>query len=771
MAKGIKSDLQAFIATFLNDVEIKFSMPGRVRFKLNFAGDDVLYDYLRREIHRVFGARLKSYSAFSRTVLVTYDLDLVKLEAIISALFKGIESYFISHSQCIVGEAHLHKHSKSSSGNSICGDSCSSEPLISPMQIRKELGKLCQVGAIAGYLIIKRVIRGKNAISPPFLFMSMLITVIAGRTILKNGFNTLRKGQRPNDDTLVSLAVISALILRDGLTSLSIMWLINVGRFLERVTLLRAQSAIKDLLDITPKEANLILGERVQSVPVGEVTKGQFVRVFASFSVPLDGKITRGCGAFQESALTGESLPIEKTIGDFVYAGTIVLSGEVDVEVVNVESETAVAKMIASVEQMRNKRGKIELYGEKFVSKFIPISIGTSVLIFLITKDWQRAIASLVIACPCAVGLATPAAVAAGITEAAKKGILIKGGTHLEAASNVSAVVFDKTGTLTSGSPSVSQVYFSPDILSQLDETELWSIVGGCEKYSTHPLAKALMTEASKRTSFLKEPSNYQNLPGRGIVAEVNTDSIALGNLKMLQELEINVPSDIASILDGSRFALLTTVFVVVNKDVVGIIGVEDKVRPEALRTIQQLRGLGISKIVLASGDKKRVVEALAEKLGITEFVAEALPQDKCDLITDLRKEHRVLMVGDGVNDAQALAAADISMAQGSGRCDLAIETADITLAQDNLYLVPQTIEISRKTYKTIEQNFMASVGVNVVGLLIGASGVLSPFSAALVHNLSTIAVIANSLRLKMRISHMKEETSNLSNLGEKNGG
>jgi len=530
--------------------------------------------------------------------------------------------------------------------------------------------------------------------------------------------------------------------MKESLTGLSVVWLINLGRLFETMTINRSRAAIKDLLDLTPDDAWLVSSDKKSGgIPdkalVDKIQKGDIIRVFSSERVPLDGKIIKGRAAVQESYLTGEPIAKEKRESDFIYAGSMIESGEIDILVENLATETVMAKMIHSVESMRENKAPIEKFGTKFASKFVPISLATSGAVYLFTKDWQRAITSLVIACPCAAGLATPTAVSASIGKAAKKGILIKGGVHLETAAKIDTAVFDKTGTLTTGAPTV---------VDQISEgtkkqaKDILQLAASAEQHTTHPLGRVIINLAKDNKVKLLEAEDYELFPGLGIEAKIKKKTVLCGNLKLLKKKKIIISDFFAEEIKKIKKSVQSAVFVAVEGELSLIYLLEDEIKPEAKAMLDKLKEMGITNIHLVSGDRLPVVKEVAKELEIENYEAEVLPNKKHEYVKRLQAAgYKVVMVGDGVNDAQALVGADLSLAMASSRCDLAIEAADVTLAREDLFLIPESIEISKKTLKTIKTNFIASIGINGVGLLMGAGGKLNLFTAAIVHNLRQV--------------------------------
>lgn len=740
-------------------------MPGRVRFHLGFKGDEILADSIRRELQKIETAHLDSYSVRTRNALVTYDPTKIDDHKVAVALLRGVREFARVHGECDL-EHHFHErsrakeatHSHDHEGHDHEGEEdCDHDhsALATDAGIRKELFKLAATGGLLGYFVYRKIKGRPLAFAGnPLLDVASLVTIASGYAIFRGGVDAVQKSRKPTDDTLISIAVVATLLMGESLTGLSVVWLINLGRLLEAITLKRSRTAIKELMDVAPKEAWIVTGSgNPKKVTVEELKKGQTIRVFTSEKIPLDGKVVRGRAAVREAFITGESIPKEKSQGETVYAGSILESGEIDVEVTSLVHETVVARMIDAIENVRDNKAPIEKIGTRFASQFIPISLAVSGSTLLLTGDIRRAITMLVIACPCAAGLATPTAVSASIGQAARRGILIKGGTHIESAAHVDVVIFDKTGTLTEGLAKVQQFIPTTEGV-QFGIDHCLQIAASAEQYTTHPLGISIVREAKERQLSFFIVKTHKVHPGLGIFALVEGKKIHIGNRKLMSSIDLMIPVSVEKQASEHFIAGESLVHLAVDGVFLGTFVIQDTIRKEAHEMLTKLKALGIKRVLLATGDQKISANLIARKLGISEVHSELLPEQKLELVQRLKRQGwKVAMVGDGVNDAQALAEADLSIAMGGGRCDIAIEAADVTLARNDLMLVADTLEISQQTLKTIYQNFVASVGINAGGIVIGAMGRLSPFSAAIVHNASTIAVVLNSLRLGRQVA------------------
>jgi cation-transporting P-type ATPase C len=440
-------------------------------------------------------------------------------------------------------------------------------------------------------------------------------------------------------------------------------------------------------------------------------------------------------------------MPVMKNAGDQVYAGTVLLAGRISVHVERVGAETAVGRLIERVERAQESRAPIQTIGEQFSRRFVPASFTLAAVVLLATGDIRRALTMLLVACPCASGLATPTAVSAAIGNGARRGILIKGGRPLEIAAHVDAVVFDKTGTLTMGTPTVARV-IAVDHDTYTPEQVL-SIAANAELHSEHPLGLAVVGHARDRELVVAVHDECRIFVGRGVHADWEGDRILVGSASLLAEFEVPIPPHVEQ-----RFARHTadaeTMMYVVHKDeVIGLIGVRDRVRPEASQALADLRSLGVERLRMLTGDGEEAAASVARLVGVTEWGARMLPDQKYEEIQRLRSAgHTVAMVGDGINDAPALALADVGIAMGTAGSDVAIEAADIALAAGDLGRLGTTMRLSQRTIGIIRQNYTIALGVNAGGVMLGAFGLLNPLLAAVLHNLSTLLVVGNSARL-----------------------
>lgn len=531
-------------------------------------------------------------------------------------------------------------------------------------------------------------------------------------------------------------------------TSAVLITLILFGKYLEARAKSQTTNALSELLNLQAKEARVLRNNKEQMVPLSEVVEGDYLIIKPGEKIPVDGKILKGKTSIDESMLTGESIPVEKTQSDYVIGSTMNKNGIITIEATKVGKDTALASIIKVVEEAQGSKAPIQRLADIISGYFVPIVVGIAILTFIIWITLVRqgqfepalvaAIAVLVIACPCALGLATPTSIMVGTGKAAENGILFKGGEHIERTHQIDTVVLDKTGTITHGTPVVTD--FDGD-------NETLQLLASAEKASEHPLAEAIVNYARSEQVNLLEVDDFEAVPGHGIKATIAGKSLLVGNRKFLEEYHVDID---CSELQLSQFEQLgkTAMLIAINQQLRGTIAVADTVKDSTNKAIQQLHDLNIE-VVMLTGDNQRTVEAIASQVGIDTVIAQVLPEEKASKVESLQANNKtVAMVGDGVNDAPALVQADIGIAIGTGT-EVAIEAADVTILGGDLLLVPKAITASKSTIRNIRQNLFWAFGYNVAGIPIAALGLLAPWVAGAAMALSSVSVVTNALRLK----------------------
>ncbi|MCA0986542.1 heavy metal translocating P-type ATPase [Guptibacillus algicola] len=535
-------------------------------------------------------------------------------------------------------------------------------------------------------------------------------------------------------------------------TSAILITLILVGKLFEDLAKGRTTQAITKLLDLQAKEASVIRDGEEVKIPVDQVQVGDTILVRPGDKIPVDGLIQKGKSSVDESMITGESIPVDKTEGDTVIGSTINENGTLTMTAEKVGSDTALAGIIKIVEEAQGSKAPIQRMADVISGIFVPIVVGISVVTFLVWYLWvnpfdlpqalEVAIAVLVIACPCALGLATPTSIMVGTGKGAEMGVLFKGGEFLEGTHKIDAILLDKTGTITKGKPEVTDF-----IVVDGEDQDVLPYLIAAEKASEHPLARSIVQYGEQRQMKVNEADSFEAIPGHGILSTVDGKKVLAGTRKLMAREEIPYKEYEEQMARFEKEGK-TAMFIAIEQKVRGIIAVADTVKETSKRAIQELRELGID-VYMITGDNKRTAEAIGKQVNITGIYAEVLPEDKANKVSGLQKEgKRVAMVGDGINDAPALATADIGMAIGTGT-DVAIETADVTLVGGDLEHIPKAINLSRKTMKNIRQNLFWALFYNSIGIPIAAIGLLAPWVAGAAMAFSSVSVVTNSLRLK----------------------
>ncbi|WP_419881546.1 heavy metal translocating P-type ATPase [Peribacillus sp. B-H-3] len=536
-------------------------------------------------------------------------------------------------------------------------------------------------------------------------------------------------------------------------TSAILITLILLGKLFEARAKGRSSEAIKKLMGLQAKTAIVIRNGMEKEIPLEEVETGDVVFIKPGEKVPVDGVILEGNSAVDESMITGESVPADKQPGDSVIGATINKNGFLKIEALKVGKDTALSRIIKVVEEAQGSKAPIQRLADKISGVFVPIVVGIAVITFLIwflaINPWnfadalEKLIAVLVIACPCALGLATPTSIMVGSGRAAEFGILFKGGEHLEAAHGIEAVILDKTGTVTKGAPQLTDV-----MAHEFEENEFLSLIGSAENQSEHPLAQAIAEGVKKSNIPLKAVQQFEALPGYGIKAAVDHKSVAIGTRKLMEQENISIAPYVLSNMEGLEDNGKTVMLAAVDGKYAGMIAVADSIKDTSKEAVRRLKDLDI-RVLLITGDNERTAKAIAKEAGIDEVIAGVLPEGKAAEVQKLQQQGRkVAMVGDGINDAPALAAADIGMALGTGT-DIAMEAADITLISGDLNNIADAILMSKKTIRNIKQNLFWAFAYNVIGIPIAALGLLAPWLAGAAMAFSSVSVVLNALRLQ----------------------
>ena len=618
----------------------------------------------------------------------------------------------------------------------------------SPKEIMK---KIVTTAGLLGYNLF---FKSKSAVALTgirrFLNYNTLSTLALAMPVLKNGINSLIKNKRPNADTLSSSAIISSILLGKESAALTIMFLEEVSELLTVYTMEKTRGAIKDMLSVGENYVwKEISEDNVKRVPIEEIQKDDIIVVQTGEKISVDGKIIRGEALIDQSSITGEYMPIKKSVGEEVYAGTIIKNGNISIIAEKVGDETTVSRIIKLVEDANSNKADIQNYADTFSAQLIPLNFILAGIVYASTRNITKAMSMLVIDYSCGIRLSTAVAFSAAINTAAKNGILVKGSNFIEELSKAETVIFDKTGTITEGKPKVQSIEVFDNSIS---ENEMIGLAGAAEEQSSHPLATAIMSEIKDRGIEIPKHNKIKTVVSRGVETKVGkgkeAKTIRVGSKKYM--LENNIDLTLATeaergIISRSEIGL----YVSQDEKIIGLIGVSDPPRENIKKAINRLRNYGVDDIVLLTGDLRQQAETIASRMSIDRYESELLPEDKAKNILKFQsKGSNVIMIGDGVNDAPALSYANVGVALGSTRTDVAMEAADITITQDNPLLVPGVIGLSKSTVKTIKENFAMVIGLNTFALVLGATGILAPIYASVLHNSTTILVVMNSLKL-----------------------
>ena len=575
------------------------------------------------------------------------------------------------------------------------------------------------------------------------IILMLGVTLISGTPIFKKAFQAVRY-KIVGIDALVTIAVAGAIFIGEYWEAAAVTYLFMLGDYLEARTIEKTRSSIKALLDLAPDVARVKRDGVEIEVRPDDVLQGEMVIVKPGEKISVDGTIVEGNAYINQAAITGESFPVNKGIEDTVFSGTIIESGYLIIRADKVGEDTTFARILQIVEDAQDKKAKTQKFLERFSQYYTPGIIVLAVALYLVTRDLVLALTLLVIACPGALVISTPVSIVAGIGNGAKHGVLVKGGDIMEKLGTLKVLAFDKTGTLTIGKPSVTHIK-----AIDIDENELLKLAAIGESYSEHPLAKAIISKALEKLGNIDEkPESAEIITGQGLRFKFGGEIYFIGNRKLFEQNGIDF-KDIETYLIKEEEKGQTAVIMGNSERILGIISIADVVREDAKKLIQNLKSLGIKKIVMLTGDNKRAAKAIADELGLDDFYAELLPEDKVNTLNTLKDKYgRTGMVGDGVNDAPALASADLGIAIGGAGTDVAMETADVVLMSAEIRKLSHAIGLSRATVKNMKQNIYFAI---LVAALLLAGVLVKTVNLSfgmLVHELSVLLVIVNAVRL-----------------------
>ena len=714
---------------YLLDCKILHEIRGRIRIKsraLKYLG--IHKEDITKQLMQVHYIQSVEISSITGTILVYFDNFSLTGENLISLLQNTLNTYLVD----------IYKNEKKQVSNKYVIERRLQEE--SPQEIIKNIGTAVLL------LLLPNPKTKLTGIRRLFNYKT-LSTVSLALPVLKNGIYSLIQNKRPNADTLSSTAIVSSIILGSERTALTIMILEKFAELLTVYTMKKTRGVIKDMLSVGENYVWKQSDDEntAKKVPIEEISKGDFILVQTGEKISVDGTIEKGEAIIDQSAITGEYMPVTKKAGEEVFAGTLLKSGNITVKAEKVGDDRTASRIIKLVEDAAFNKADIQSYADTFSAQLIPLNFLLAGIVYVSTRNLQKALSMLVIDYSCGIRLSTATAFSASINTAAKNGILIKGSNYLEELSKSDTVIFDKTGTITEGKPKIQTL---KTFGKNMKDNRMLALAAAAEETSSHPLASAILNEIKNRG--LKIPKHKESVikVARGIETFVNKDIIRVGSLKYMEENDISL--EVASdIVKGMQNRGEIVIYVAKNNDLIGVIGVSDPPRENIKKAMNRLRNQGIDDIVLLTGDLRQQAETIASRMSMDRYESELLPEDKAKDILKFRSiGSKVIMIGDGINDAPALSYANVGIALGSSRTDIAMEAADVTITSDDPLLIPGVIGLAKNTVKIIKQNFAMAIGINSFALVLGATGLLPAIYSSILHNSITILVVGNSLRL-----------------------
>ena len=714
---------------YLLDCKILHEIRGRIRIKsraLKYLG--IHKEDITKQLMQVHYIQSVEISSITGTILVYFDNFSLTGENLISLLQNTLNTYLVD----------IYKNEKKQVSNKYVIERRLQEE--SPQEILKN------IGAAVLLLLLPNPKTKLTGIRRLFNYKT-LSTVSLALPVLKNGIYSLIQNKRPNADTLSSTAIVSSIVLGSERTALTIMILEKFAELLTVYTMKKTRGVIKDMLSVGENYVWKQSDDEntAKKVPIEEISKGDLILVQTGEKISVDGTIEKGEAIIDQSAITGEYMPVTKKAGEEVFAGTLLKSGNITVKAEKVGDDRTASRIIKLVEDAAFNKADIQSYADTFSAQLIPLNFLLAGIVYVSTRNLQKALSMLVIDYSCGIRLSTATAFSASINTAAKNGILIKGSNYLEELSKSDTVIFDKTGTITEGKPKIQTL---KTFGKNMKDNRMLALAAAAEETSSHPLANAILNEIKNRG--LKIPKHKESVikVARGIETFVNKDIIRVGSLKYMEENDISL--EVASdIVKGMQNRGEIVIYVAKNNDLIGVIGVSDPPRENIKKAMNRLRNQGIDDIVLLTGDLRQQAETIASRMSMDRYESELLPEDKAKDILKFRSiGSKVIMIGDGINDAPALSYANVGIALGSSRTDIAMEAADVTITSDDPLLIPGVIGLAKNTVKIIKQNFAMAIGINSFALVLGATGLLPAIYSSILHNSITILVVGNSLRL-----------------------
>ena len=603
--------------------------------------------------------------------------------------------------------------------------------------------------SLASFAAMELMKRGAPELFASMTVLRSLLVLGISRNFIKTGIGGLIKDRQPNADTLTTTAVIASVLAGKPESSLMLLALSNGAEMLTSYAAEKARTHISGLLSLGQRDVWLVEetpdGEVERKVSVDEVRPGDTIAVHAGEKIVIDGRVLRGDAAVTQASITGESAPAMKHEGTPVYAGSVVEAGELVIAVEKVGGDTSLAHIVHLVEEAQTRRAPVQNFADQMANYLVPVSFLGAAIVYGATRDWGRVLNLLFIDFSCGLKLSTATAMSASIAAAAKRGILVKGGNYVEALARTDTVVLDKTGTLTVGVPEITFIRTAEGI----EEKEVILLAASAEEHSVHPLAVAIQKYVEEQTWKAPQHRSSKTIVARGMLAEVPDfegfagGTIRVGSRRFLQENGVVDEENLIASVTGKNL-----LYVARDTKLIGVIGIDDPIRPKMKKTLNQLRRCGVDEIVMLTGDAKAVAADVAREMDVDSYHAEILPEDKSRYVNQLRQRGTVMMVGDGINDAPALAFADVGVSLGGRQTDIAAESSAVTIHSEDPTRLVEAVRLGQRTMHLVHQNFKATLLVNSSAMLLGALGAISPLAAAAIHNTATLAVVLNSCRI-----------------------
>ena len=712
---------------------IAHEIRGRVRIccrAIRYLESDA--QHLLSHITSIDGVLEARINAKASSVVVNFDTDKNTPDELVAAVEEIIAAHSLSALQreredinkALVQERDLHEETFST----LVGRSAAAAGLLAASWILPKTAATSVWGRIFG-------LSGLGALS-------------LALPLFRSGLRSFKTSMLPNADTLSALAVISSVLTGRASSALTVLFLHDLAESMTVYTMNRTRGAIRDMLSVEHETVwhplNNKLGASLEKIGAADLRVSDLFVVHTGEKICADGAIVSGRAVINQAPITGEFEPVSRGVGEKVFAGSLVVDGTITCAVERVGEETIVSKIIKMVEDAGSKKAAVQNYADKFSAALVPLNLALAGLVYALTRDANRALNMLIIDYSCGIKLSTATALSAAINTAARQGVLIKGSSVIENMSNVDTLILDKTGTLTEGKPCVESVVAD----TAFTPAQVLSFAAAAEETSKHPMAAAILSKTKRDALHIPQHGDINTVVGRGVYTNVGDSQIYVGSKRFLNERGIHTHTmrDQASTLFAKGESV---VFVAKDAELAGLIGIKDPLRENMKKALNRLRNMGVDDIVLLTGDLEQQADVVARRLGVDSYEYELLPEDKAKTVLRMQSRgNKVVMVGDGINDAPALAYADVGIAIGKTRTDVAMEAADITIAGDNALMLPGIYGLSQYTMDIVRQNFLASVGINTLGLVLGGLGTIPVIVGAVLHNASTILVVGNSLRI-----------------------